>query len=483
MTVRLGARDVSRAFGPVRANDHVDLAVEAGTIHAVVGENGAGKTTLMRVLYGLDHPTSGTVVIDDNPVRLRGPADGLAHGIALVRQELAMIPSLTLLENLILGAEPVAGLGISWSSARASASSLAASAGVEVPWDTLAGDVSISVRQQVEILRALRRGADVLILDEPTAALAPAQVTDLLRLLRGLRDRGRTVVFISHKLDEVLAVADHVTVLRQGSVVASLPVSDVDRSTLVSLIVGGEVSTLSFAASQDVGPPVLEVTDPPLQVRAGEIVGVAGVAGNGQEDLVARIVGLRRSAGIRLAGADISGLTVDRRRAAGLGYVSGDRRDEGLAMDGSLTDNTIAGTHRSLGRFWLRPGRVRDHVRRVLDGYSVRYGRLTAPVRTLSGGNQQRLVMARELDREPKVLVASGPTRGVDVAGESYIHARLRELRDSGSGILLVSEQLDELLTLSDRIVVLYRGEVAGETPGGPENREAVGNLMLGRPA
>ncbi|GAB3876053.1 ABC transporter ATP-binding protein [Kibdelosporangium lantanae] len=411
MTVRLGARDVTRAFGPVRANNRVDLAVEAGTIHAVVGENGAGKTTLMRILYGLDHPSSGTVVINDSAVRLRGPADGLAHGIALVQQELAMIPSLTLLENLVLGAEP-GGPRISWPAARSSASSLASAAGVEVPWDALAGDVSISVRQQVEILRALRRGADVLILDEPTAALAPAQVTDLLRLLRGLRDQGRTVVFISHKLDEVLAVADHVTVLRQGSVVASLPVSDVDRTALVSLVVGGDVSTLSFAPSADVGSPVLEVADLALRVHAGEIVGVAGVAGNGQDALVARVVGLRRSSGVRLAGVDVSGFTVARRRALGMGYVSGDRRDEGLALDGSLADNTIAGTHRSLGRFWLRPGRVRDHVRRVLAGYSVRYGRLTAAARTLSGGNQQRLVMARELDRKPTLLVASGPTRG-----------------------------------------------------------------------
>jgi ABC-type uncharacterized transport system ATPase subunit len=486
MTVRLGARDVSRAFGPVHANSGVTLSVQAGTVHAVVGENGAGKTTLMRILYGLDQPDSGTVVIDSNPVRLRGPADGIAHGIALVQQELAMVPSLTLLENLVLGAEPRRGPRIDWRSARAEAAELAEASGVSVAWDSPASEVSVSVRQQVEILRAVRRGADVLILDEPTAALAPAQVTELLRLLRGLRDAGRTVVFISHKLDEVLAVADTVTVLRSGKVITTEPVSAVTRDSLVALVVGAQVETGKFMSAAAIGPPVLEVSalgGVSLTVRSGEIVGVAGVAGNGQDELVARIVGVRASSGrIVVSGKDISGLPVDRRRAAGLGYVSGERRAEGLALDASLSDNTIAGTHRSLGRFgWLSPPRVRAHVQRVLASYSVRFGRITAPARTLSGGNQQRLIIGRELDRRPAVLVAAGPTRGVDVQGEAYIHDRLRELRDNGSGVLLVSEQLDELLSLSDRVVVLYQGEVAGEVPGGPESRTAVGNLMLGR--
>ncbi|WP_207926846.1 ABC transporter ATP-binding protein [Actinocrispum wychmicini] len=468
----------------MRANAHVDLTVEAGTVHAVVGENGAGKTTLMRILYGLDQPDSGTVVIDDHPVRLRGPADGIRRGIGLVRQELAMIDSLTLLENLVLGAEPRSGPRISWSAARASAVDLAAGFGISLPWDSPAGSVSVSVRQQVEILRALRRGADVLILDEPTAALAPAQVTELLRLLRGLRDAGRTVIFISHKLDEVLSVADTITVLRQGKVITTVPADSVTRPELVSLVVGAPLEAEGYSPSADVGPPVLEVADViSLRVHAGEIVGIAAVAGNGQDELVERIVGLRPCTGrITLSGKDITGLPVDRRRSAGLGYVSGERRTEGLSLDASLADNTIAGTHRTLGRFgWLAPGRVRAHVQRVLDGYSVRYGRTSAPARTLSGGNQQRLVIGRELDRGPTLLVAAGPTRGVDVLGEAYIHARLKELRDNGSGVLLVSEQLDELLTLSDRVVVLHQGEVAGEVPGGPENRTAVGNLMLGR--
>lgn len=488
MRVRLGARDVSRAFGSVHANAGISLAVRAGTVHAVVGENGAGKTTLMRILYGLDQPDSGTVVVDDQPVRLRGPAAGIGHGIGLVQQELAMVPSLTLLENLVLGREPRRAGRIDWAAARAEADALAAESGVEVPWEAPAESVSVSMRQQVEILRALRRGADVLILDEPTAALAPAQVTELLRLLAGLREAGRTVVFISHKLDEVLAIADEITVLRGGKVVASRAAAEVSRQSLVELVFGEHVPTGSVTASTRTGPEVLAVSvNSPVQasltVHAGEIVGVAGVAGNGQDELVACIVGLRPCAGtILLSGKDIVDEPVDRRRAAGLGYISGERRTEGLSMDASLADNVVAGVHRALGRRgWLSEAKVRAKAQKVLDGYSVRYGRTSAPARTLSGGNQQRLVIGRELDRRPRLLVAAGPTRGVDIAGTEFIHAKLRELRAGGSAVLLVSEQLDELLSLSDRVVVLHRGEVVGEVPGGPESRTAVGNLMLGR--
>jgi simple sugar transport system ATP-binding protein len=486
--VRLGARDVSRAFGSVHANSGISMAVRAGTVHAVVGENGAGKTTLMRILYGLDQPDSGTVVVNDQPVRLRGPAAGIGHGIGLVQQELAIMPSLTLLENLVLGMEPRRAGRIDWAVARAQADVLAAESGVEVPWEARAGSVSVSVRQQVEILRAMRRGADVLILDEPTAALAPAQVAELLRLLAGLREAGRTVVFISHKLDEVLAIADDITVLRGGKVVASRAAAGLSRQSLVELVVGEHVPTGPVVASARTGPEVLAVnlSSPvraSLNVHAGEIVGVAGVAGNGQDELVECVVGLRACTGtILLSGNDIVDQPVDNRRAAGLGYISGERRTEGLSMDASLADNVIAGVHRTLGRRgWLSRALVRTHVRRVLDGYSVRYGRTSAPARTLSGGNQQRLVIGRELDRRPRMLVAAGPTRGVDIAGTEFIHAKLRELRAGGSAVLLVSEQLDELLSLSDRVVVLHRGEVAGEVPGGPESRTAVGNLMLGR--
>ena len=501
MSVRLGARGVSRSFGEVRANDEVSLEIRRGTVHAVVGENGAGKTTLMRILYGLDRPDEGTVVIDGRPAVLRGPADGLAAGIGLVQQELALVPELTLLENLILGAEPTRGPVIDWQPARATARRLAEETGVDPPWDTRAGDVSVSVRQQMEILRVLLRGADVLIMDEPTAALAPAQTEELLRLLRTLTENGRTVVFISHKVDEVLAVADTVTVLRGGRVISTEPVAELDRTRLVELIVGepGAVPDSAARSTGGAGDTVLSVTDlattddrgePRLrgvsfEVAAGEIVGVAGVAGNGQDELVECLVGLRRcTAGrIRLTGQDVTRSTVARRRAAGLGFISADRATEGLSPRASLADNTIAGAHRGepARRGWLSRTKVRAMVRRVLDGYSVRYGRSSDPARTLSGGNQQRLVIGRELDRDPLLLVAAAPTRGIDLKGTVFVHQRLREVRARGGAVLLVSEQLDELITLADRVIVLHGGTISGELSTQDTSRAAIGALMLGK--
>jgi ABC-type uncharacterized transport system ATPase subunit len=500
VSVRLGASGVSRSFGAVRANDEVSLEIRRGTVHAVVGENGAGKTTLMRILYGLDRPDEGTVVIDGRPVSLRGPADGLAAGIGLVQQELALVPELTLLENLILGAEPTRGPVIDWRAARATARRLAGETGVDPPWDARAGDVSVSVRQQVEILRALLRGADVLIMDEPTAALAPAQAEDLLRLLRTLAENGRTVVFISHKVDEVLAVADTVTVLRGGRVVGTEPVAELDRARLVELIVGDAgaaetaapsavskgdtvLSVADLATTDDRGGPRLRGVS--FEVAAGEIVGVAGVAGNGQDELVECLVGLRRcTAGrIELAGLDLTRATVARRRATGLGYISADRATEGLSPQASLADNAIAGAHcgEPARRGWLSGARVRAIAHRVLDGYSVRYGRTTDPARTLSGGNQQRLVIGRELDREPLLLVAAAPTRGIDLHGMTFVHQRLREVRNRGGAVLLVSEQLDELITLADRVIVLHGGTISGELSAEDASRAAIGALMLGK--
>jgi simple sugar transport system ATP-binding protein len=501
VTIRLGARDVTRRFGPVVANDGISFGIRKGTLHAVVGENGAGKTTLMRILYGLDQPDAGTVIIDDQPVRLRGPADGIAHGIGLVQQELALVPQLSLLENLVLGSEPRRGLFIDWRAARESAEQMAAQSGVELPWESLAGSVPISAQQQVEILRLLRRGADVLILDEPTAVLAPAQVRELLELLSNLRDAGSTIVFISHKLDEVLAVADVITVLRGGRVVTTIDAAATDRRHLTELIIGEHVEATSFVPSANVGDTVLSVSDlravdergfprldgVSLSVRGGEIVGVAGVAGNGQDELVECVVGMRRahSGQVLVKGRDVTHLPVGKRRAAGIAYVSADRKAEGLALQSSLTDNTIAGFHRGelTRQGWLIPKRVDAFVRGVLDAYGVRRGRLSDPVSTLSGGNQQRLVLGRELSHQPAVLVASQPTRGVDIKGTAFIHEQLRALRDRGGAVLLVSEEIDELLALSDRIVVLYRGRVAGTVPGGADSRGAVGELMLGQSA
>lgn len=493
-----GAAGVTRAFGPVVANDRVSLAIRPGSVHAIVGENGAGKSTLIRIMAGLDQPDSGSVIVGGAPTKVRGPGHGLALGIGVVQQELALIPQLSLLDNLILGAEPRSGPFIDLIAARARAAELASRVGVEIDWDRPAAESPVGVQQQVEILRLLSRGADLLILDEPTAALAPAQVTDLLRLLRDLRERGHTVLFISHKLDEVLAVADEITVMRGGRIVATSPSSTVDKDRLAELIVGEPVAVSAYQPGPPPGRPVLEISglaadddrgtrrlvDLSLSVMAGEIVGVAGVAGNGQDELVECVVGLRasRSGSVVVHGRDVSGSAVAARRDAGLAYISADRKREGLALQATLAENAIGGFHRRplSRRGWLSVKRVADFVRVVLDKYSVRHDSTTAPARTLSGGNQQRLVVGRELTHAPVVLVAAQPTRGVDVKGIGHIHEQLRSLRDRGAGVLLVSEELDELRALADRVVVLYRGEVIGELPSQP-TRQRLGALMLGR--
>lgn len=493
---RIGADHVSRSFGPVRANSNISLEVAAGTVHAIVGENGAGKSTLMKLLYGLDRPDEGSVLVDGAPVYLTGPRDAIARGIGLVQQELSIIPELSLLENLILGAEPLRAGRIDWKSARESATELAEQVGVNIDWSTSATHTPVAIQQQVEILRLVHAGADVLILDEPTAVLAPAQATELLRLLRRLRDDGRTILFISHKLDEVIEVADHISVLRSGEIVGDFARGDIDREGLTRLIIGdgGVISTTlrrgepgavaltvdGLSVHDDRG--IQRVFDVDLSVRSSEIVGVAAVAGNGQEELAEAIVGVRRSAGsVQLGARPLTG-SVRRRRRAGMAYVSADRKIEGLAVDMTITDNAIAGVELTdLARFGvLVPARVRARVNAVLERAAVRYSSPRNPISALSGGNQQRVVLGRETLRAPLALVASQPTRGVDVRGIGFIHELLRGARAQGAAILLFSEELDELRELSDRIVVLHQGRIVGEL-GSDATRGEIGALMLGR--
>ena len=495
---RLGSRGLRKRFGPVVALDGVDLAVRPGTVHGLVGENGAGKTTLMSTLFGLQRPDDGTVVIDDEAVQLSGARDGLRRGIGMVHQELAVVPDLTLLENLVLGNEPHRGPFIDWEAARKRADELAERSGVQLEWDTPAAQASVSALQRLEIVRLLHWGADTLILDEPTAVLAPQQVGELLELLRGLREQGRTVVFVSHKLDEVLDVADTVTVLRGGRTVTTVEADQTDADRLAELMVGESVTSVDAPAGT-AGRAVLRVdglaarddrgserlAGASLVVHAGEIVGVAGVAGNGQDELVECVVGLRHPSGgtVVLDDRDVTTEDVAVHRSAGLAYVSADRRHEGLAVSAPVLDNTLAGFHRDER---VRTGprlprrRVRDFVAGVLERHRVRYGDLRDPVSALSGGNQQRLVVGRELAHAPTLLVAAQPTRGVDVRGIAAVHRTLVDLRDRGCGILLVSEELDELLGLSDRVVVLYRGRVVGEVPGTADVRAELGRLMTG---
>ena len=498
-SVRLGAQGVTRRFGPVLANDAIDFRARRGTVHAIVGGNGAGKSTLMRILQGVDRPDAGVILVDGAPATFAGPADAFARGVGMVHQEFMLAPGLTLLENLILASEPVDGLGrIDRATASAKARELEALAGVALDWDTPVEDAPVHVRQIVEILRLLYRGADVLILDEPTAVLAPAQVRELIALLRKLRDEGRTILFISHKLDEVLAVADEITVIRNGRVVASLPRSSASREGLAEMMIG-EVLARPQPRAAAAGAPVLEIEGLfardlrghaalagfDLTVKAGEIVGIAGVAGNGQDEIAASVTGLGRiDAGtIRLAGADVTGLALAQRRFLGLAYLSPDRAAEGLCLAAPIAENAIAGHHRRAdlcSRGILRRKAIARHVGDLLDRYSVKRSSDRQPAGSLSGGNQQRVAVARELDGEPKLLVACQPTRGVDIRGIDFIHRCLIDYRDRGGAVLLVSEELEELVVLSDRIVVVYGGRITGAVARGSAGIEEIGRLMLG---
>ena len=504
VAIRLGARQVTRRFGPVVANDRIDLAVAPATIHAVVGGNGAGKSTLMRILQGVDDPDEGSVILDDAPVRLRGPAAAFAHGIGMVHQEFMLAPNLTLLENLILAREPIGRGGlIDWSAAQAEAGRLAGLAGVSLDWRIKVADAPVHQRQILEILRLLYRGADVLILDEPTAVLAPAQVAELIALLRRLKNEGRTIVFISHKLDEVMSLADAITVMRAGRVVATTTPAQTSKAQLAQWMVGEAVEQAKVAPyAQLRGAPLFSARGLvacdgrrfrrlgpiDLDLFAGEIVGIAGVAGNGQDELVASVAGIGTivEGAISFAGADFTRAPASRFRMAGIAYLSADRAEEGLCLAASISDNFIAGREQekpfSQGGV-LRPKAISSAAQRALANLSVRYGRLSDSVRSLSGGNQQRVAIARELGRGPRLLVAAQPTRGVDIAGIAFIHAQIAKFRDQGGAVLLISEELEEILTLSDRIVGLYGGRIVGQLQRSEASVERVGRLMLGQKA
>ncbi len=500
--VVLGADRLSKAYGPVQANRDISLALGAGEIHAIVGENGAGKSTLMRMLQGMERPDSGSVILDGAPVSLSGPAEAMARGIGMVHQEFMLAPDLTLLQNLILGSEPMTAgplRRIDWAAAEADGKRLAAKIGVEVDWHVPAGSAPVHIQQFTEIIRLLRRGARILILDEPTAVLAPPQVEELFALLRLLRADGASMLFISHKIPEVTALADRVTVIRRGEVVFVAAIADTSGEEIAGHIVGTEAPPppVPLAARAGRTGPVLALDrlctgkhqhvralrDISLTLHAGEIVGLAGVAGNGQSELAEVLAGLRTAETGRIAlnGADLTLADTAARRAAGLGYISADRRYEGLCLPATIALNTMAGSQRrppvARGPF-LRPAALLQGARARLDHLKVRYGRLGDPVSSLSGGNQQKLVFAREIATDPAVLVVSQPTRGVDLNGIATIHRLLGDYRAAGGAVLLMSEELDEIMALSDRILVMADGAIVGELPRGASMQE-IGRMMV----
>jgi general nucleoside transport system ATP-binding protein len=492
-------REITKRFPGVLANDRISLNVRAGEIHALVGENGAGKTTLMSILYGLYQPDAGQVLWQGRPVEIRNPSVALQLGIGMVHQHFMLIPPFTVLENVILGAEPARAGVVAQAQARDAVLRLARQNGFDLDPDARVETLSVGEQQRVEILKVLYRGARLLILDEPTAVLVPQEVRELFQSLRRLREQGRTIIFISHKLDEVLEIADRITVLRQGRVIDTVDAASATPAALAEMMVGRPVLLRAPRSSGRPGAPRLEVQDLSVEgeqgrlsvhdvsfhVRAGEVYAIAGVQGNGQSELVEAIVGLRRAAAgrILLEDRDITTLSVAGRRTAGVAHIPEDRQRRGLVLGMSIRENLALGHHRReafSGRFLLDERAVDRFADRCLSDYDIRVPGLGIPALALSGGNQQRLVVAREFAFTPTLLIAAQPTRGLDVGATEFVYRKLVQIKEQGLAVLLVSLDLDEVLALADRIAVLYNGRIAGEVRREEADAVTLGLYMTG---
>ncbi|HEY2489106.1 MAG TPA: ABC transporter ATP-binding protein [Streptosporangiaceae bacterium] len=479
--MKLELTGITKRFGSLVANDHIDLTVEPGEIRALLGENGAGKTTLMNVLIGLVQPDAGEIRVDGKPVVIHSPKDAIAARIGMVHQHFMLVPVFTVAENVTLGLEPTRALGLlDRRRARSDVRKLSERYGLQVDPDAYVEDLPVGVQQRVEIIKTLMREASVLILDEPTSVLTPGETDDLFRIMRELRAGGRSIVFISHKLKEVQAIADTITIIRRGKVVGERPPTATDTE-LAALMVGRPVQLRVSKAPAQPGDVALDVRgltvpgeheapavdDVSFQVRAGEILGLAGVQGNGQTELIEAVMGLRPAiaGSVLLAGRDISHATPRDRLRAGVGYIPEDRKEDGLVGDFSVADNLILDVYDRppfASGIALDLGAIRKNALTRVDEFDVRTTSVDTFTETLSGGNQQKVILAREIGRDIKVLLASQPTRGLDVGSIEFVHHRIVEERDRGVAVLIVSSELDEIYALADRIAVMYEGKITG---------------------
>ena len=493
-------RDVTKVFPGVIANDHINLAVYEGEVLGLLGENGAGKSVLMSILYGLYQPTEGQIFVRGEPVDITEPRVAIELGIGMVHQHFMLVPPFTVAEHIVLGSEPPTGRGtLDMAKASEEIKALSEKYGLEVDPSAKVENISVGMAQRVEILKTMYRGAKVLILDEPTAVLTPQEIKGLFQIMRSLTETGVPVIFISHKLKELMEICDRVTVIRRGKMIGTIDIEDASPEILASMMVGRDVvlkvdkgpaepeevtlAVKDVQATDAEGMPVLNGVS--FQVRAGEIVGVAGVAGNGQSELIEAITGLHKvkSGQIRLEGKDITNHPPKEIIARGISTIPEDRHHRGLVLDYSIADNGVLGTHdRPPYARWIvrRFDAIRSYADRFIHEFDVRTPSQDVLARNLSGGNQQKVIIAREMGRNPALLIAAQPTRGVDVGALEFIHKRVLEQRDAGKAVLLISNELDEVMGLSDRILVMFHGEIVGELDAATATEEELGLYMAG---
>ncbi|PUU91947.1 nucleoside ABC transporter ATP-binding protein [Halanaerobium congolense] len=498
----LDMQNITKIFPGVKANDNVNLSIKKGEIHALVGENGAGKTTLMNVLYGLYDPEGGQVFYEGNKVNVDGPQDAIDLGIGMVHQHFMLVDPLTVTENIILGNEPRKGLKIDQKKARKEVEDISNKYGLYVDPDAKIQDISVGMQQRVEIIKTLYRGADLLIFDEPTAVLTPQEIDELFDIFRSLKEQGKTIIFITHKLQEVKEISDRITVLRGGKSIDTVDTANVSEEDVAELMVGRPVL---LEVEKDKAKPgkdfltienlkvknnrnIQAVNGVSLTVKKGEILGIAGVEGNGQSELIEAITGLRKieSGKVKIKDKEITKFNAREIKREGVAHIPEDRQKRGLIMDFDLQENMILGYH-DLEPFSkngiMNYNNIRNYTQELLEKFDVRGGGATTDAKSLSGGNQQKVIVAREFSHDPELLIASQPTRGVDVGSIEFIHKQIIDRRDNGAAVLLVSAELSEILSLSDRIAVIFEGEIVDILDVEDADERKLGNLMTGSKA
>ncbi|MEJ7847925.1 MAG: ABC transporter ATP-binding protein [Pyrinomonadaceae bacterium] len=495
----LELRNITKIFGNVVANNDVSIHVKKGSIHAIVGENGAGKSTIMRIAYGFYKADSGEILVEGNTVSIRNPHDAIALGIGMVHQHFMLVDTMTVAENIILGAETGSVVNLDLDKANADILALSNELRLGVDPKAFIEDLSVGQQQRVELLKALYRNAELLILDEPTAVLTPQEVEEFFGILRRMKDQGKTIIIITHKLEEVLAISDEVTVMRDGNSVGNVRTSETSAKDLARMIVGRDVLLRVEKTDAQAGSAALEVKElfikgkhgaavngVSFEVRSGEIVGIAGIEGNGQTELIEALAGLAStSAGkVYFEGKDITNLSPRRIKELGIAHIPEDRHKRGLLLNSDLAENSILGVHyrapAANGAGFLDNAAIQKRAKEILENFDVRPPNVELQAKALSGGNQQKLIIGREFQLEPKLLLVSQPTRGVDIGAIEFIHRKLIALRDAGCAVLLVSAELEEVTALADRLLIISKGKIVGEVDPKISSTEEIGLMMTG---